>query len=172
MSTLIICLVVFGWSVALRGERDLGALESIQGIPFPKLEDSTIILEEMAHVDLFLRENVFAKKVTLTISFDPEDSTTLDVGVRENEFWLSYIPYRLYEKGVDPEGVQTKEIEIPLTSALQDVNRSVDLMFFSSGKADTKWRIHAFRATVEPIMPTIKETKNYIKSIIVRERPL
>ncbi len=150
----------------------MGTLESIHGVPFPKFEDSIVILEEMAHADLFLRENVFAKKLTLTISFNPEDSTTLDIGVRENEFWLSYTPYRLYEKGIDPEGFQTKEIEIPLTSALQDVDRSVDLMFFSTEQAETKWRIHAFRATVEPIMPTMKEVKNYIKSIIIRERPL
>lgn len=165
--------VVFALSISHTGERTLGVVETIQGIPYPTSNGAAVIVEEMAHADLFLQESVFAKQARITVSFDPQDVSHIDLGIRENEFWLSYVKYPLYQQGIDVPGFQTKEISIPLSTAIQDTNRSVDLMFFTEApKNAMEWRIHAFRASVQTYMPSLQEIKSYAKSVITRERPL
>lgn len=167
---LLIPSTLFAVSIGKSGERDIGVLETIHGIPYPIHDESIVILEDMAHADLFLKESVFAKRAHVTVTFDPKNATSIDLGIRENEFWLSYVRYPLYQKGVDTPGFQTKEILIPLTRMIQDTDRSVDLMFFTEGSLN--WRIHAFRASLESDMPTFQEAKSYIKSVLIRERAL
>ncbi len=169
---ILVPSILFGLDMPKHGARELGVLESIYGIPFPVQGDKTVINEEMAHTDLFLQESVFAKRANITVSFDPEQLTVIDLGVRDNSFWLSYIKYPLYQKGIDPIGPQTKTLTIPLTAAIQDTNRSIDLMFFAEPTASPRWSIQSFHATVEPIMPTTAEVKNFIHGIIGRERPI
>ena len=172
LGVLIPC-AIFAFSVLADGERNLGVLENIHGIPYPQENGSVLITEEMAHADLFLQEPVFAKQAKLMIRFNPGNTETITLGIREDEFWLSYRKYPLYKKGIDQPGVQTKEITIPLTAALQDTNRSVDLMFFAdTTNKSVQWNIHAFHASLLTDMPTFVETKKYIKSIIIRERAL
>lgn len=169
---IVVPSILFGLDILKHGARELGVLESIYGIPFPAQGDKIIINEEMTHADLFLQESIFAKRANITVSFDPEQLTAIDLGVRDNSFWLSYIKYPLYQKGIDPIGPQTKTLAIPLTAAIQDKNRSIDLMFFAEPSASLRWSIQSFHATVEPIMPTTAEVKNFIHGIIDRERPI
>lgn len=169
--TLVIPLVLFGCSLLKGGQRNLGVLETIHGIPYPVDNGSTVILEDMAHTDLFLREPVLAKQAMFTITFDPGNAEAIDIGVRDNEFWLSYIKYPLYRIGVDTDRPQTKTITIPLTTALADTNRSIDMMLFTeASRGMPEWRIQDFHASVEFDMPTVSEAKAYIKSVLVRER--
>jgi hypothetical protein len=171
--TIAIPCAIFAVSLADVGERNLGVIENIHGIPYPERNGSILITEEMAHADLFLRESVFAKDVKVVVAFDPGNATSLDLGVRENEFWLSYRKYPLYRQGMDAPGFQTKEIAIPLTDVLQDTDQSVDLMFFADNtQGSVEWRIHAFHASLFTDMPRVAEIKAYIKSILVRERAL
>ncbi len=165
--------IVFAVSIADSGERTRGAIENIHGIPYPEQNGSIVVTEEMAHTDIFLRESVFAKHAKIIVTFDPGNTDSLNLGVRENEFWLSYRKYPLYKKGIDKVGFQTKELTIPLTDVLQDTDQSIDLMFLAerSGGA-VQWNIHAFRATVFSDMPSAAETKAYVKSILIRERAL
>lgn len=164
---------IFFCSILGSGQRNLGVLETIHGIPYPVENGSTVILEDMAHVDLFLHEPVLAKEAVFTITFEPGNADSLDIGVRDNEFWLSYIKYPLYRKGIDPLGLQTKEVRIPLTTMLADTNRSVDVMIFTeTTQGMPQWRIQSIHASVEFDMPTTAEIKAYIKSIGIRERVL
>ncbi|MDA1169301.1 MAG: hypothetical protein O3A36_03110 [bacterium] len=170
LSVAIPC-VLFAFSLSSSGERDLGALETIHGIEYPKQEASTVILEDMAHTDLFLEEPVLAKQVKFTIGFEPGNAESIDIGVRDNAFWLSYIKYPLYRKGIDSEGIQTKQILIPLSTALADTDRSVDVMIFTkSAQGMPQWRIQDIRASVEFDMPSMLDTKAYVKSVLTRER--
>lgn len=170
---LLIPCALFATGIIDSGERSLGVLENIHGIPYPEQSGSLVVTEEMAHADLFLRESVFAKHVRLSVTFDPGNADAIDLGVRENEFWLSYRKYPLYKKGIATIGFQTKELDIPLSDVLQDTDQSVDLMFFAQRSAGAvTWNIHAFRATVFSDMPTAAETKAYIKSVLIRERAL
>ncbi len=164
---------IFAASVFDSGERRLGVLENIYGIPYPEQNGSIVVTEEMAHADLFLREPVFAKNAKVVVAFDPGNATSIDLGVRENEFWLSYRKYPLYRKGIDASVFQTKEITIPLTDVLQDTDQSVDFMFFAEHpQKSVEWRIHEFHASLFSDMPSLAETKAYIKSILIRERAL
>jgi hypothetical protein len=166
-------VILFCGSLVKEGDRSFGVIETIHGIPYPVQDGSTRILEDMAHVDLFLQEPVLGKKVLVTITFDPENSDSIDIGVRDNEFWLSYIKYPLYKKGQDPKTIQTKTIEIPLSLALADTNRSVDMMIFTqSSSALPQWRIRDIHASVEFDMPSVFETKSYVKSVLMKERPI
>lgn len=170
---VFISLGVFVVSVSASGSRNLGVLETIHGIAYPSHQGSTIILEDMAHTDLFLKEPVLAKQVKFTVTFDPQTAEAIDIGVRDNEFWLSYVKYPLYRKGIDPTKIQTKEISIPLSKALQDIDRSVDVMFFAEDAQSTpQWSIDEFHASVEFDMPTFSDIKSYAKSILSRERAL
>jgi len=169
LSAILPC-VIFAASLGKSGERRLGVLETIHGIPYPTSNGSIAIVEEMAHADLFLEEPVVAKVATFTIAFDAGNAEAINIGIRDNEFWLSYKKYPLYRKGVDNPGFQRKEIHIPLTTALQDTDRSVDVMLFA--EKSVQYRIHAFRARIDFDMPSTAETKAYIKSIVTRERAL
>ncbi len=168
---ILIPAILYAISLTSSGERAVGVLETIQGIPYPK--DSTVmrVEENLAHADIYLQEPVFAKELTMTVSFEPGNAQSVDLGVREGSFWLGYAKQPLYTKGIDPLGFQTKELHFPLTTMLQEKDRSLDIMFFANGE-DVSWSIHRIRASVTPIVPSLQETKEYIKSIIMRERAL
>ena len=168
--------------VAASGSRSLGAIESIDGIAYPVIDGETMVLEKLAHADVYLTESVFAKQLTLSITFDPGNLTSLAVGVRENSFWLSYPKVALWNEGEAP-GVQTRTVYIPITDAMQDANQSIDVMFFAQtdtsttdvdeGVADTvAWKLLSLEARVDPVYPTLPEVKNFARSFLSRERPL
>ena len=171
-STGILFIATFP-SLASSGPRQIGVLENIHGIPYPAQGDGIVILEDMAHADVYLEESVFAKQVTFTIAFDPKSVEQIDFGVRENSFWLSYEKQPLYIKGIDPLGPQSKSISISLTRMIQESDRSIDTMFFAQeANGMPEWSIQAFHGTVDSVMPSWAETKSYIKSVLIRERPL
>lgn len=163
------------------GPRAISPIENIHGIPFPALPGQpTIITEKLAHTDIFLKEPVLAKKLKLTVTFSPGNLTKLEVGVRENSFWLSYPKVTLYAGNEGGLSI-TKTITIPLTDKLADKGGSVDLMFFATnptsqtiedeGIADqTLWQLYSLKTEVFPTWLSWPEVKDYIKSIITREK--
>lgn len=166
--SFLIPFFIFCISLLQSGERTVKNLETIHGIPYPSDAGKIIIEEDMAHADVNLQEPVLAKQATFVVSFDPGNASSIDFGVRENDFWLSYQKYPLFRASSDQRKLQTKEITVPLSNMFQDTDRSLDIMFF----ADSPWSINAIRATVTPVLPTLQELKAYIKSVIKRERAL
>ena len=126
------------------GQRNIGTIENIHGISFPEQNNSLHITEVLAHADIFLKEPVFAKVLKLTVTFTPQSTQSIDVGVRANPFWLSYEKINIYQANQqDSSKTQlTKTITIPLTDKLQDKDHSIDLMFFATTKRE-KLRIAA-----------------------------
>ena len=177
-------LVLITPSIFSAGQRNIGTVENIHGIPFPEQHNTLHITEEMAHADIFLKEPVFAKTLEITVTFTPQATQSIDLGVRADPFWLSYEKINIFSaKQNDSSSEQlTKTITIPLTDKLQDSDRSIDLMFFANANDKTYdankpttdktyWLLHDMQAKVIPTKPTINQIKNYIKSIIQRERP-
>lgn len=167
--------------------RNVATVTNIHGIPFPKQEESYVITEKLAHADIYLNGSSLAKKLVLTIIFTPYNTDLLEVGIRENSFWLSYPKLSLYEaeRNPEPNVVQgkpiTQSITIPLTDKIIDSNGSVDLMFFTSkdwateyeGVDDkTYWELNNIDAHVDFAWPTKAELKNYLKSKLTREKPV
>lgn len=168
-------MALFCYSLTRSGERVVEPLETMHGIPYSLSNGKTTIEENLAHADINLIEPVLAKTLHLTIAFDPGNTSHIDVGIRENDFWLSYKKYPLFDTLKDPKGSQIKEISIPLSDAFQETDRSIDMMLFSETQSTTAhvlWNIGAIRATVESNIPTTEEMFSYIKSIIKKERAL
>lgn len=162
------------------GPRHIAAMENIHGIPLACLNNSQIITEKLAHADIYLNNSPLAKKVTLTITFTPRNTDLIQVGIRENAFWLSYERHELY-RSVGEETTVTKTITIPLTDKIIDSNGSIDLMFFTStnwateyeGTSDiTYWELNNIDAEVSLARPTKAEFKNYLRSKLTREKPV
>lgn len=185
-SIAILIAALSAVSVALRsGERDISAVENIDGIPYPQDHGATIITEKLAHADIYLREPVIAKKLTLTITFTPHTTQRLSVGIRENAFWLSYPKYEIYRAhdNKSQEKPQTVQVTIPLTDKLKDANGSIDLMLFAeedeAGESvdekefdTTLWELTALNAKIAPSVPSWLETKDFLKSILTHEKPV
>lgn len=168
LASLVLTGLLFAASLLKTGERTVAPLENIHGIPYPTQNDAQLITEKLAHADIFLTEPVLAKNLNLTISFEPGNLKQLGVGVRENEFWLSYTPVPLY-----PNINQTQTITIPLTDKLQEKDRSLDLMFFAEAKnKQPQWEVVSVKATTKHVMPTKAQLKDYLRSIIKKERAL
>lgn len=173
LSSGIIIAIAALPSLLSSGPRKIGVLESIHGIPYPTQAAGILILEEMAHADVYLQESVFAKQITFTIAFDPKSVEQIDFGIRENPFWLSYEKQPLYKKGIDPLGSQVKTITVPLTRMIQEADQSIDAMFFAQdAEREVQWSIQEFHGTVDSVMPSLPEVKSYAKSVLTRERPL
>ncbi len=169
-------------AIMVAGPRDRGPLTNIHGIPFPEIGSDTIITETLAHADIILRESVLAKQLTLTITFTPQRASHLALGIRQDPFWLSYSPITIYSSSDgDPLKTYTRTVTIPLTAVAQDRDRSIDMMMFADytggqedkdAKDTTFWTVHNLTARVDPLTPTTGQLRQYIKSLVKRERPL
>lgn len=172
LASLSLTGLLFAMSLFKTGERTVTPLENIHGIPFPTEKNKQIITELLAHADILLTEPVLAKNLTLQISFEPGTLRQLGVGVRENEFWLSYAPISLYP-GASASWRTTQTITIPLTDKLQEKDRSLDLMFFAeAGSNQLTWKLVSLQATTQSATPTKAQLKDYLRSIIKKERAL
>lgn len=180
------CLVIFLFLLSLlpQGSREVTALTSINGIPYPTNGEITTVTEDLAHVDVKLREPVFAKQLQLSFEYHPQSVTKLGVGVREGSFWLSYTPHIFYT-GLSQETStwQQAEVTIPLTATLADTDRSIDVMFMANPGQNLltlatnhdetdQWQIRNLQASVSYVRPTAAEVKDYLKSVLSKERPL
>lgn len=177
------CLLIFAASILPRGQREVGRIESAQGIPFPALEGTTTITQTLAHADVFLREPVVFKQLTLSFEFRPITTTPLAVGVRENSFWLSYRPVTFFSPDEESDTAwQTATVNFPLTDKLQEADRSIDVMFIAGKQAEaflenqvndpTLWEMRNLRAAVSVYWPSRDELKDYIRSVLYMERAL
>ena len=183
---VLITLAIVGTVLLSRGPRAVGTVENIEGIPFPSADDKILITEKLAHADIYLQESVFAKQLKLTITFIPLNTKKLEVGIRENSFWLSYVKQELYRKparATSEDKSITKTVTIPLTDKLADKDGSIDLMFFASNRRSTTeenegindttlWYLQKITADIVPVLPTIPATKDYLRSIVKREKAL
>ncbi len=182
---IFLLAVLFAISLLPRGVREVAALTNVHGIPFSPTGDWTEVTQALAHTDVYLREPVAFKKLLLTFEYVPHDSRSLAVGVRENSFWLSYAPITFYEASdtTANEAPRTATVELPLTDKLQDVDHSIDVLFIANGQTEgslkneladtTKWHIRNLQArTVVETIPPRAALKDYLRSILTRERPL
>lgn len=166
-----VTIALYAMSLLPRSQRLLGPLESIHGIPFPVVNNATVIEEDMAHADIYLNQPVFAKAARITVTFIPHDITRLDVGIRDNPFWLSYTKHPLYIRQLSTNYslLTTHSVTIPLTDKMQEPDQSIDLMLFIT--ADKPYlAIEAITVELIPARPTWTEFKNYARSILTRER--
>lgn len=178
-----IAAIVFGVSLLPVGLRTMGPLENIDGIPYAAVGEKIVVLEKLAHMDVYLTEPVLFKRLLLTVEFDPQQLSSLDVGVREGPFWLSYPKYSLYTDRDDTSGRISRTVSIPLTDKIQEENRSIDVMFFATSKTSTSsedegtedpthWELYDIAVSTEYAMPTMVEVKDYVRSVLKQERPL
>ncbi|MEX0650088.1 MAG: hypothetical protein WD200_03740 [Candidatus Andersenbacteria bacterium] len=183
IAAVIITGGIFALSLVLSGERAYGLIENIDGVPFTVANEATLVTEKLAHLDVYLREPALFKRLVITVEFDPQNLRQLDVGVREGEFWLSYPRHTIYDALQHTSGRKSITIPINLTDKLQDSDRSVDVMFFAAAEGATSkedegvddtalWELYNFTAHTEFTFPTTDEMKDYIRSVIKRERPL
>jgi hypothetical protein len=190
MNKMLLMPVVGGvliWSVMFciplfsSGERRVGTLETIHGIPYPTEQGSISVTEKLAHADIFLQEPVLGKDAAIQITFNPGNAVEIDLGIRENDFWLGYVKVPLFRKGIDREGFQTKELHIPLSRAFQETDRSLDVMLFAKSASSSDaveeadmdsvaWSVLSMGVRVTPHFPTMDDIQGYGKSIITRER--
>ncbi len=180
---VVLALAIYMFPIFSSGSRDVGRIETIHGIGYPKDGQAVIVEEKLAHGDVFLQEPVLGKQLTLTISFEPGNTKAIDIGVREGGFWFGYAKQPLYRSGVDLATFQTKQIRFPLSTAFQDKDRSIDTMLFSTTSVSTadieeqdhdsvSWKIYSYNATVTPHAVSYAEVKSYLRSIFSRERAL
>ncbi len=171
VGALMFVFLIFAVSLIGHGQRRLGPLETIHGIPYSRDDKSIHVDEPLAHADVYLGQPVFGKKLVLTLEVIPTDIKSLSVGVRENSFWLSYTKIDLV--GSDHLQATSYKLQtaIPLTDKLQEGDQSVDLMFFAEGE-DPGWELVSLDATVEYDWPSWLEFKDYAKAILYRERAL
>ncbi len=165
--------------------RQTTALESITSVPMPRQANNVVVTEPLAHTNILLHQPVFAKELILNIKFIPKDAENIAVGVRENSFWLSYQPTTFYERDTaDSQSVQEQIVKIPLTDKLADTDQSLDVVFFTNYPVDVNaftknptqsevnWELVGLTAEVKNTLPSWPETKDFIKSVIYRERVL
>lgn len=166
-----IAAIFYAASLLTTGERRVGVIESIHGIPYPRDGGAIVIEEQLAHADVFLQEPVLGKKLHVAVSFDPGNTQTIDLGVREGAFWLGYTKLPLYRKGRDIRALQTKTLVFPLSTMFQETDRSIDMMFFAD-RDDVSWKIHSMQAVTTTVMPSQSDIILYIRSVLFRERAL
>lgn len=163
--------IFYAASLYSSGDRRIGVIESIHGIPYPRNAGAIVIEEQLAHTDVFLQEPVLGKMLTSTVTFDPGTAQTIDMGVREGAFWLGYTKLPLYKKGIDIRELQTKTLVFPLSTMFQETDRSIDMMFFAD-RDDVSWKIHSMQASTTTVMPSRSDIILYIRSVLSRERAL
>lgn len=173
------------------GSRRVSPLENISSVLYPELAGSElvepveglsniqVITESIAHADIQLSEPVLAKQLKLTVRYRPVNLKSLAVGVREDSFWLSYSRRQEIFRADNTPGValaapavQEAQITIPLTDKFQETDRSLDLVFFAESESDPYWELHGLQARVAYAWPSWPEFKNYVRSVLSRERAL
>lgn len=180
---LVLTILIWGISIVPNGVRRVTSVTNIHGIVYEQINQEIMVTQSLAHFDVQLLEPVIAKQLKLSFSFRPEKSQTLAVGVRENNFWLSYQPVVFYEAPSTPlQTSRSTTITIPLTDKLQDADRSIDVMFITNNQTEaslsdeandtTLWYLRDVRAEVAYDWPTRAATLDYLRSILKRERPL
>ncbi len=172
VSAALLTLSIYAVSLLSQDSLLLGHVENIHGIPFSQNNKNILIEESLAHADIYLKQPVFAKEIVLNIQFIPANIQSLAVGIRENDFWLSYPKNTMYEQENTPtNNLQpiTSKITIPITDKLQETDQSLDLMFFAEGE-NIQWELVSLTANVQYAWPNYLEFKDYARSILKRER--
>ena len=154
---------------------ELGPFETIHGIPY----FSPDITEELTHADVYLNQPAFGQKVSLTITYQPININRLAIGLRENDFWLSYTWHDLPIQTQSGNNSITTTLTLPITDTFQDTDQSLDLMFYATSDKVTElthsnqtphWRLLNMQVKKSWDIPTWPQTKQYIRSILKRER--
>lgn len=185
MITVVLGTLTLGVVINLlpQGQRVATALTNIHGVAFPLVNQEVVVTQALAHLDVQLQEPVLFKALQLSFTYRPATTQTLAVGVRENDFWLSYRPTIFYDAAhTTDETLRTASVTIPLTDKLQDVDRSIDIMFIANQQTTTSlpdetadttlWYVRDITARVVYARPAVAMVRDYLRSIIYRERPL
>jgi len=184
-ATLAVILVgvLFAVTLAQQGPRSASAPTDLYGVPFPIVNEATEIQSAIAHFDVNLTEPVLQKELVLSAAFSPGATKFIGVGVRSNSFWLSYDPLPLYDhRTSDGATLQTKEVHIPLTNKLQDTDRSIDVMLFTSESwpfdpatlidQPASWQLHSLDVAIANTQASPLQMADYLLGLVTRERPL
>ncbi len=185
----LLVLALLARDISKQGERPVTPLTTIRGVAYPMQATNTVVSESLAHADIQLQEPVLAKEVEIRIEFIPHQTHSLALGVRRDSFWLSYEPAVFYQNEASSNTIASAIVTIPLTDAFQDSDRSIDMLVFAdtspadllSGPsavledpaADTAdWELISLTAQVKPSRPDMAALKNYVRSLVYRERSL
>ena len=185
LSSCVLTALIYGLTLLPAGLRELGPLENISGIPYPATSTSVRILERLAHADIHLKQPVLGQVAHITVTFIPHTTRKLAVGIRENNFWLSYSPQNFYTstRGSEERAI-TKTITIPVSDKFQDTDQSLDMMFFATSDGQstnfpsdsltdtTDWDIQSLSVSISHALPSRGELVEYIRSILKKERAL
>lgn len=178
-----ITTLLWGASLLPHGPRSITEVTNVHGIPYELVDQEIVVTQSLAHFDVRLREPVAFKRLNLSFSFKPEKVRTVAVGVRENDFWLSYQPTVFYDAQATTDQTSSRQtISIPLTDKLQDADRSIDVLFIANNQTEaslsnetqdsTLWYLSDIQTDVVYDWPTVAAIKDYLRSIVKRERPL
>lgn len=172
--------------VLTRQSASIGVFENIQGIPYPVTASGVqVIVEPIAHADVFVH-TVFAKELEVVLSFIPYDSKRLALGVRQDSFWLSYSPQVFYTAALDSAQTTTLHeatIKVPITDKIVDSSGTIDMMIFSGTDSlellsknveasRVKWELHSIGVKTKYVRPQFTQLRDFVRGIIMRERPL
>jgi hypothetical protein len=101
---LIACDLTFARDATLAFDgvpSPLGPLETVTGVPFPREHGRAVVTEEHAHLRIPFARTGVAKKLILTVTFDPGTTDVLEVGLRKGAFWLDYERIPLHHSVLD-----------------------------------------------------------------------
>lgn len=186
-ASLALAALAVSWFWLPSRAASFSALENVSGVPYPQTESRTQVYEPLAHADAAVAQLPLAKKIVLNVSFVPHRLKKLSAGMRENSFWLSYNRELLYQSDglKDETSLLTRRLEIPLTDKLVDTNGTLDLMFFAeNGQLITDetinhpesskiyWELAGLDGQTEWQLPARAELKDFVKSLVFRERAL
>lgn len=170
----LLTVVLFLLSLVPLKKTALGPIENIHGIPYPAGQNNSVIITEpLAHADVRLGTPVVGKQLELAVTYTPQNISSLSVGVREDSFWLSYGSRQEFYRDSAP-GVRQARVMLPLTDKLQEKDQSIDLMFFAEAPEGQPplWELQSLEVKTMLDLPSYPELRNYVGSILKRERAL
>jgi hypothetical protein len=174
-----VVLIIFGWSMAKPAKVTVSNPTNIDGIAFSTSNGSILISEQLAHSDLAINRPVLASTIVISLEFIPVRINYLALGIRQGEFWLDYDPIVIFE-GNSHNEIVNFNASIPVTAALQDRDQTLDLMLIASPDAlkqpdlgvddKTWWEIKSINISIRNELPSMSDLRNYVGSIVRRER--
>lgn len=109
--TVVVGALAFIAVDILRSERHLvsfeaehasvGALEAVNGVPFPRSRGLATVTEPLAHVRLPFQRTLLGKTLIIRPRFHLDEADVLEVGVKKTAFWLDYDRLPLQHKALD-----------------------------------------------------------------------
>lgn len=111
---------------------NVGPLESVNGIPFPRTRGYAVITEPLAHIRLPLGRTLLGKRLVIRPRFHLDEGDVLEVGVKKSAFWLDYDRQPLAHRTLDA-------LAEPLTGKWKTARSGV-LVVFLHPQFENPWK--------------------------------